>query len=248
VIELLGIGVPDDGGGWWLHRVCTRIGSGRLGAVLSTRPEERRALLDVVAGRRLAEEGRAWIAGVPATADTVRRLRALVAEVDLGPTGIAARRSVLWNVLAAAGARRGGIAGLLRVPRPAERRLARDLLEALGLVGHAEMPASALDPLERALLALARALVREPEILVVHDLEDALGRAAAPSFLRRLRVIAGTRRLLVLVSLTSDDLARQFADRVLVVADGALVLDGPPGTLGRDGVGGRLAAMALAHS
>jgi ABC-type phosphate/phosphonate transport system ATPase subunit len=247
VIELLGIGVPDGDGGWWLHRVCTRIGSGRLAVVLSTRPQERRALLEAVAGRRRADEGRAWVGGVPVGPKTLRRVRALVAEVDLGAPGIVENRSVLWNVLAAT-ARRGLIGGLLRGPRPAERRRANDLLETLGLVGHAEMSASGLDPVERALLALARALAGQPEILVVHDADRALGRGAAPGLLRRLRTLAGTRRLLVLASLSSEELARQFADRMLVLADGALVLDGPPEMLGRDGVGGRLAATTLGRS
>jgi hypothetical protein len=34
VVELLGIGVPDERGGWLLHRVCARFEHGELTAVV----------------------------------------------------------------------------------------------------------------------------------------------------------------------------------------------------------------------
>jgi ABC-type branched-subunit amino acid transport system ATPase component len=80
MIELLGIGIPDPAGGWLLRRVGARTGR-ELVIVVSARAEERRALLDTIAGRTVPCEGRAWVGGVPVTPHTRALVRKLVAEV-----------------------------------------------------------------------------------------------------------------------------------------------------------------------
>jgi len=244
VIELLGVGVTDARGRWLLHRVCARLFAGRMVAVVSSRPEERAALLDAVSARVVPEEGRAWVGGVPVMDDTARRVRELVAEVDLAFPAAAEKRSVLWNTLAAAGARRHGLAGLLRVPRRSELRDAELALESAGLRGRGAEPVWTLTFDERARLALARALAQRPECLLVRDPEATLGEPDAERLLGRARALAGRHRLLMIAALGSLDLARRVADRLLVVADGALVFDGPPEALDGRSARGRLAAVA----
>jgi phosphonate transport system ATP-binding protein len=244
MIELLGIGVTDGGGGWLLHRVCARLFSGRVIAVVSARPEERAALLDAITARLVPSEGRVWVGGVPVMSATARRVRALVAEVHLGQPAAAGNRSVFWNALTAAAARRRRVAGFLRFPRPSERREAQEALEALGLRALADRLARDLDAEERARLALARALARGPECVVVRGADGALDTAATERFMARLGTLAARHRLLFVVGLASLALARRSADRVLVLADGALVFDGPPSAL-TDGSGrARLGALA----
>jgi hypothetical protein len=70
-VELLGIGVPDGDGGWLLHRVCARLTAGRLVAVLSGRPAERKALLDTVASAG-AETGPYHLGGMIRKATNAR--------------------------------------------------------------------------------------------------------------------------------------------------------------------------------
>lgn len=244
MIELLGIGVTDGQDGWLLHRVCARLFAGRLVAVVSRRAEERAALLDAVAGRMVPQEGRAWVGGVPVMGETAHRIRELVSEIDLAHPAVAENRSVLWNALATAGARRRRLIGWLRMPRPGARRIAEEALEVAGLRGRGAEPAWTLTSEERARLALARALALRPECLLVRDADVLLGDPEAERFLGRLRVLAGTQRLLVLAALDSLGLARRVADRVLIVTDGALVFDGPPRSLDGELGRGRLAALA----
>ena len=66
--------------------------------VVSHLPEERNALLDAVAARIVPEEGRVWVDRVPVSRDTARRIRGLVAEVDVHAPAVG-HRSLLWNVL-----------------------------------------------------------------------------------------------------------------------------------------------------
>jgi ABC-type siderophore export system fused ATPase/permease subunit len=98
MIELLGVGAPREDGGWRLHRVCASFRRGEVTLVVSHRPEERDALLMAVAARIVPEEGRVWVDRVPVSRDTARRIRGLVAEVDVHARAVA-HRSLLWNVL-----------------------------------------------------------------------------------------------------------------------------------------------------
>jgi len=79
VIELLGVSVPRSAGGWLLRRVCVRLGH-ELTVVCSSRADERNAFLDVVAGRCIPTEGRAWVEGIPVMVTTARRLQRRVAD------------------------------------------------------------------------------------------------------------------------------------------------------------------------
>src|SRR5262249_58347746 len=197
MIELLGVGAPKPDGGWTLHRVCATFARGEVTLVVSHLPEERNALLDAVVARLLPEEGRVGVAHVPVSRDTVRRIRGMVAEVDLRSRPVE-HRSLLWNVLVAGKPGQRTLHGLLRLPRKSERLAARRALERVGLGGRELETASGLGAADRARLALAGALVRTPDVLAVREIDRALHGAAAqslraglPALARRGRVAAG---------------------------------------------------------
>ena len=114
MIELLGVGAPREDGGWRLHRVCATFARGEVTLVVSHLPEERDALLDAVVARLLPKEGRVWVAHVPVSRDTVRRIRGMVAEVDVRARPVE-HRSLLWNVLVAGKSGQRTLHGLLRL-------------------------------------------------------------------------------------------------------------------------------------
>jgi len=97
VIELLGIGVAERGV-WRLRRLCLRLEERALIAVLSDRRDQRLALLEVIGGRVVPSEGRAWINGTPLTAETAARVRRRVHVVDLARPR-ALRCPAAWHVL-----------------------------------------------------------------------------------------------------------------------------------------------------
>src|SRR4030095_7933148 len=104
MIDLLGVVAQREDGGWRLHRVCASFRRGEVTLVVSHLPEERDALLDAVAARLFPEEGRVWVDRVPVSRDTARRIRGLVAEVDVHAPAVA-HRSLLWNVLVSVNSR-----------------------------------------------------------------------------------------------------------------------------------------------
>jgi phosphonate transport system ATP-binding protein len=183
------------------------------------------------------------VGGVPLTRETVGRVRARVSEVDLR-LPVAERRSLLWNTLAGSRPGLGALQGFVRLARPGERRAAVKALHSVGLPERARDAARGLDREERARLALARALLRRPEHLVVREVDLILGLADAERLLDLLRAVARADRLSVAASVASLSLARRFADRVVVMADGLLVFDAPPHILSEDEVGWRLRRRA----
>ncbi|HKQ66075.1 MAG TPA: hypothetical protein VJZ73_13770 [Methylomirabilota bacterium] len=227
MIELLGVGVPRAAGGWSLHRVCASFRRGETTVIVSHLAEERGALLDVIAARIMPEEGRVWISRVPVSRDTVRRIRATVAEADIY-SHPSERRSLLWNVLVAGKSGQRALHGLLRLPRKSERLVAGRALQRVGLGGREAATAFALAPLDRARLALASALVLSPEVLLVRDIDRGFAAADLTILQGLLKSLARHERLSVLVSATAPGAAVGFADRLVAIADGLLVFDGSP--------------------
>jgi len=223
VIEFLGIGVPDERGGWLLHRVCARFERSGLTAVVAARPDTRHAFIDAVAGRCIPVEGRVWVDRIPLMRETASRVRGLVAEA--GPEArFTEYRSVLWNTLVTP---RAALTGLLRFPRRAERAAAIRALAAVQLDARWRDPVGLLTPFERARLAVARALARRPHAIVLRDVDRALGPEDGTSLLRLVRSLAHIERIIAVASVGSASLAHVCADRVIVLAEGLLVFDGP---------------------
>jgi ABC-type phosphate/phosphonate transport system ATPase subunit len=234
MLELLGVGVPRPDGGWLLHRVCARFERAEVVAVVSGRPEERKTLLDAIAGRVATSEGRVWVDGVPSMRGTGGRLRQLVGEVEL-PTLLVPHRSILWNVLAHRPARPHVLGSLQRLPGLARRGAAIRALRLVDLDGRLTDLASTLDPEAAARLSLARALLPGPRYLVIREPDHSLGGTDLAPLLARVGVLARLERLTALVSLSRPDAASHPVGRILALADGLLVFDGSPAAFARSG-------------
>lgn len=110
----------------------------------------------------------------------------------------------------------------------------RDIEETMALVGltdRAHVSAGRLSGGQRRRLDVALALIGDPELLFLDEPTtgfDPLARRAAWD------MIAGLRTLGVTIFLTTHymDEAEHLADRVGVIADGRLVAEGPPASLG----------------
>jgi phosphonate transport system ATP-binding protein len=227
MIDLLGVGAPRDDGSWRLHRVCASFRRGEAILIVSQLPEERHALLDAVAARIVPEEGRVWVGHVPVARDTVRKIRGMVADVDVHARPVE-HRSLLWNVLVAGKSGHRALHGLLRLPRKSERLAAQRALERVRLGGREVETASGLGAVDRARLALAGALVKTPDVLVAREIDRGLEGGEAETVRSLLRSLAQRERLTVLAGAAMPAAASGFADRLIAIADGLLVFDGAP--------------------
>jgi ABC-type polar amino acid transport system ATPase subunit len=112
--------------------------------------------------------------------------------------------------------------------RAAER--ARILLDSLGVGGRAGAFPRELSGGEAQRVAIARALATDPPLLLMDEPTASLDPARRGSLGDALRMLAGQGRGL-LVATHDTDFARGFADRVVILAEGAVAEEGSPAIL-----------------
>ncbi|WP_135257299.1 ABC transporter ATP-binding protein [Thermus caldilimi] len=120
--------------------------------------------------------------------------------------------------------------GPFALPSARDRERAWQALEALGIAHLAHRPYTEVSGGERQLALLARALAQEAEVLILDEPTSYL------DFGNQLRVLDQIRFLkeqgkAVLFSTHQPEHAREVADRVLLLGQGEVLGEGPPGTL-----------------
>jgi ABC-2 type transport system ATP-binding protein len=117
------------------------------------------------------------------------------------------------------------VAGLWGIERAAAEAKAQDLVELLGLAGHAEQRCEALSKGMRQKVALAGALVHEPRLIILDEPFTGLDAASArlAKNMLRERVNAGCS---VIMTTHILEVAERMADRVGVMSGGKLVAEG----------------------
>jgi ABC-type cobalamin/Fe3+-siderophores transport system ATPase subunit len=94
-------------------------------------------------------------------------------------------------------------------------------LERVGAAGCAKAQWEEMSDWERALVELAHAIAGEPELLLLDDVTDNLGKFETADFIKLVRVISEELQLAVLMSV-SDDRAAMLCDRIMTLAGGRL--------------------------
>jgi ABC-type cobalamin/Fe3+-siderophores transport system ATPase subunit len=219
VIELLGIGVHKQGA-WRLRRLCARFENHAFVGVLSGTRDERLTLLDVIVGREVPSEGRAWIDGIPLGADTASRIRQRVGVVDLARPMVADRTAV-WNV--AGRDRLGSVGDFFTRSWLASSHVAALALARVGLAAETGKRTAELDAWSRIALAVARALRGGPGRLVVAEPDAHVPAEQLSRLLQLLRTLISRDGLSVVVSLGDPDLARHTDITLHVAPPGQLI-------------------------
>ncbi|MEO1062175.1 MAG: ABC transporter ATP-binding protein [Actinomycetota bacterium] len=123
----------------------------------------------------------------------------------------------------------GAMAGL---SRPEAARRADEQLERRGLA-HRDKLVFGYSSGMRAQLALARALLHDPRLVVLDEPTRSLDPVAAAAVCDDLRGLADEGRAVLLASHRLDEV-RGLCDRVVILADGVVTWSGPTAQLGSD--------------
>ena len=140
--------------------------------------------------------------------------------------GLVRSRTALDNVLAGALCRTGTLAALFDRFRPGDVEAARTVLERVGLGGKADTRVGHLSGGERQRVAIARTVLQRPAVLLADEFTANLDIVKAGQILDLVRE-ATARGVATLVALHNVELAREYADRVLFMREGRVVLDVP---------------------
>ncbi|TWG08431.1 phosphonate ABC transporter ATP-binding protein [Saccharopolyspora dendranthemae] len=203
-----------------LHQVDVTVESGELLAVLGANGSGKSTMLRAAAGL-VASDGTVTVDG--------RRRGPLDIALVFQRIHLVGRRTALDNVCA-------GALGRLPLHRSLAPRLfprevreeAMACLDRVGLADRAHDRAAGLSGGQQQRVAIARALCQRAPVVLADEPVSALDPAAAEQVLELLAELAHTERLAVLAVLHQPDLARRYADRVVGLRDGSVVLDGDP--------------------
>jgi phosphonate transport system ATP-binding protein len=106
-----------------------------------------------------------------------------------------------------------------------------ELLDIVGLSGFANQRADSLSGGQRQRVGIARAVMQEPSVLLADEPTSSLDPKTSVEIMQLLTDIARARTIPVIVNMHDVELARRFADRIVGMAGGRIVFDGPPAKL-----------------
>jgi len=195
--------------------------AGEQVALLGPNGAGKSTLLRLCAGLRPGYSGRVTLGG-DLLAGSAHKLAGRVVFVSQDPPPLGDLRAgelVLTGLVPQAGGwASGGESG---------QRRARAAMETTGTLELADRLLATLSGGELRRVLLARALLREPRLLLLDEPLASLDLGAQGRVLELLR-LAAARGAAVLVALHDINLARRFFARALLLSGGALVADGPP--------------------
>jgi phosphonate transport system ATP-binding protein len=141
------------------------------------------------------------------------------------------RLTALQNVLMGRLARHSTLRTLLPLSK-SDRLLALAALDRVGLADRALHRADQLSGGQQQRVGIARAMAQKPEIVLADEPVASLDPETSIMVLRDLHRICREDGITAIVSLHQLELARQFADRVVGLANGRIVFAGTPAELG----------------
>ena len=112
-----------------------------------------------------------------------------------------------------------------------EKEQALAVIDRVGLLERALARADQLSGGQQQRVGMARALVQQPRLLLADEPIASLDPNTSLRLLQLLHDICKSDRLTAVISLHKVEFARQFADRIIGLKQGAVVFDGPPQAL-----------------
>ena len=187
---------------------------GRSGAGKST-------LLRCLNGLERPDSGRVVIDGEDISGKSETALRAIRRRVGMifQHFNLLSSRTALENVALPL--------KLTGMPRAARLSRARELLDLVGLADKAGAYPARLSGGQKQRVGIARALASEPSLLLCDEATSALDPETTQSILELLRGINRKLSLTIVLITHEMNVARQIADRVLVLSHGRIVEEGP---------------------
>ncbi len=231
-VEIAGVGKRYPDGTVALRDVSFEIPSGQVCVLLGPSGAGKSTLLRSLNGLSVPIAGTVRLDGVEVGPRTLSRLRRRIGMVHQSGA-LSPRLGVARNVLTGALADVSTPAAWLGLFTRAQRRKAAGLLAAVGLdEAHLSRRASSLSGGQQQRVGIARALMADPSLILADEPVASLDPRTGAEIVALLASEARRRSATLVCSLHQVDLARAIADRVVALAAGQVVFDGPPSRLG----------------
>ena len=184
---------------------------------------------------RLVEptRGTVRLGGVDITRLSKRRLRLARRRIGMifQEFALVDRLSVMENVLSGQLGYVGFWASWFRRFPPTTVNRAFELLERVGIADQVDKRADQLSGGQRQRVGIARALLQEPEILLVDEPTASLDPKTSRQVMRLLVELADEHGLAAIINIHDVALAKQYVQRIVGLREGVVVFDGAPDRL-----------------
>jgi phosphonate transport system ATP-binding protein len=213
-----------------LDAVDLTVPTGQMLAILGSSGSGKSTLLRTLNGLVVPTLGKVHVLGCDVTSARGQQMRKLRCGVGFifQQFGLVGRLTVMENVLS------GGL-GRIRFPRagvlayPRQLRLdALGHLERVGLADRAFQRSDTLSGGQQQRVAIARTLMQNPTVLLADEPVASLDPETSAGVMSLLLEICQEKGLTVITSLHQVELARGWADRLVGMRRGQIVLDGSP--------------------
>jgi phosphonate transport system ATP-binding protein len=213
-----------------LDAVDLTVPAGQMLAILGASGSGKSTLLRTLNGLVAPTSGTVYVLGYDVTSARGQQMRKLRCGVGFifQQFGLVGRLTVMENVLSGAlGRIRFPRAGVLAYPR--QLRLdALSHLERVGLADRAFQRSDTLSGGQQQRVAIARTLMQNPTVLLADEPVASLDPESSASVMSLLLEICQEKGLTVITSLHQVELAKGWANRLVGMRAGRIVLDGSP--------------------
>jgi phosphonate transport system ATP-binding protein len=141
------------------------------------------------------------------------------------------RMSVMDNVLSGRLGYTGSLRSLFRIFPRHDIEKALELLARVGLSDHVNKRADALSGGQRQRVGIARALMQQPDLLLLDEPTSALDPKISRDVMSLIRDLAREFDVPVLCNIHDVQLATEFCNRIIGLQDGIKKFDGPTETM-----------------
>lgn len=219
-----------------LRSVSLDVKSGEIVGIVGRSGAGKSTLLRCINGLERPTSGSILLDGEDVTALSASHLRVLQQQIGFiwQEYNLVERLSVMDNVLCGRLAHAPGAASLFHHFSRDHRDVAVRSLERVNMLHRARQRADKLSGGEKQRVAIARALAQEPKLILADEPVASLDPELSVQVMQDLARVARAEGVPALVNLHAVDLAKEFCDRIVGIAQGLVVFDGPPSLLDPD--------------
>lgn len=207
-----------------LDGISAKIEQGEFVVVLGPSGSGKTTLLRTVNGLVLPNHGYVKLDGLDVVDSNLQKVRSMVGMI-FQQFNLIGNLSVVNNVLAGSlAAYKKWYSGLYIFPK-ALRLRALEVLDRVGLLDKAYQRADKLSGGQQQRVGIARALMQKPKVILADEPIASLDPLIAYNILSLLKEISADDDITVLCSLHQVDFATKFAQRIMGLSKGRIVMD-----------------------
>jgi phosphonate transport system ATP-binding protein len=233
LLEISDLGVTYPNGLEALKSISLTAKEGEIIAIIGASGAGKSTLLRCINGLQKPTSGKIILDGDEITAMDQEQLQEACCHIGFiwQEYNLVERLPVITNVLTGRLGHSKGLPSLLGYFDRSHREIAVRNLERVNLLHRARQRADTLSGGEKQRISIARAITQEPKVILADEPVASLDPELSWHVVSDLSRVAREDKVLTLVCIHQVDLAKAFVDRVIGIADGVVVFDGPPDEL-----------------